>query len=81
MGKTVEHSTELKDSISEEVVDLSRDSSYNVLTGDTMACDDFYEGTYYHCFHTVFTVKNNTLELIYSHFIWINAPIFLRKGI
>ena len=47
MGKTVEYDTEFKNSISDEVVGLSPqvgDHGFRVVAGDTMACDDFYEG-------------------------------------
>lgn len=53
MGKTVEHNTEFKNSISDEVVGLSPqvdDKGFKVVAGDTMACDDFYEGIIFQFF-------------------------------
>lgn len=69
MGKTVEHDTEFKNSISDEVVKLypqTGDNGFQVVAGDTMACDDFYEGSfivfyYYSYFHFSFLYAVNFL--------------------
>ena len=58
MGKTVEYDTEFKNSISDEVVELSsQEKGFQVITGDTMACDDFYEGNNVFCISLLCTLN------------------------
>ena len=48
LGKSVEQDASFVNSISEELISLTNDGdekvSFEVVTGDTMCCDDFYEG-------------------------------------
>jgi len=48
LGKTVEQDASFLNSISDELMSLTRDSEekvfFEVVIGDTMCCDDFYEG-------------------------------------
>ncbi len=48
LGKIVEYSTDLGSSLSDELASYSNENEFHfdVQQGNTMCCDDFYEGSY-----------------------------------
>lgn len=48
LGEVVEHNTEFNHDLAMEVMDMARNMEqklhFPVQLGDTMCCDDFYEG-------------------------------------
>ena len=46
LGKVINHPTDIDSSLSDELASYSNENSFHfdVIQGDTMCCDDFYEG-------------------------------------